>query len=95
MINSGIVDLRFEIVQVKARVAAISGTICQIRDADLDDFGRKVPCHELIRGSLRLQELIHLTRGFEHDQMAAAVEHVYRNICGQFECVINWNDPVG
>ncbi len=42
MINSGIADLQFEIVQVKARIAANSGTICQIRNADLDDFGRKV-----------------------------------------------------
>jgi len=41
LINSGIADLRDEIFQVKARVAANSGTICQIRNADLDDFGRK------------------------------------------------------
>jgi len=40
MINSGIADLQFEIVQVKARIAAHSGTICQIRNANLDDFGR-------------------------------------------------------
>ncbi len=52
MINSGIADLQFEIVQVKARIAAHSGTICQIRNADRDDFARQAPCHELIRGSL-------------------------------------------
>ncbi len=52
MINSGIVDLRFEIFQVKARIAAHSGTICQISNADLDDFGRQAACHELIISSL-------------------------------------------
>jgi len=41
MINSGIADLRHEIFQIKARIAAHSGTICQIRNADLDDIGRK------------------------------------------------------
>ncbi len=41
MINSGIADLQFEIVQIKAPIAANSGTICQIRNANLDDFGRK------------------------------------------------------
>jgi len=54
LINSGIVDLRFEIVQVEARIAANSGTICQIRNADLDDFGREAAFHELIRGSLEV-----------------------------------------
>ncbi len=52
MINSGIADLRFEIFQVKAQIAANSGTIVQIRNADLDNFGRKASCHELIKGSL-------------------------------------------
>ena len=51
MINSGIADLRFEIVQVKARIAAHSGTIFKIRNADLDDFDRQAACHELIKGS--------------------------------------------
>jgi len=41
MINSGIADLQFKIFQVKARIAANSGTICKIRNAELDDFGRK------------------------------------------------------
>ena len=52
LINSWIDDLRFEMFQVKARSAAHSGIICEVRNADLDGFGRTAAFHELVRGSL-------------------------------------------
>ncbi len=54
MVNSWALGWPREFVQIKAPIAANSGTICQLRNADLDDFGRQAACHELISNSLVL-----------------------------------------
>jgi len=51
LINSGTMKLPTEIFQIKARIAANSGTIGKIRNAELGYFRRKIVFHELIRGS--------------------------------------------
>jgi len=52
LINSGTFNLLTQIHQLKARIAANSGTIGKIRNTEMMDLRRKVMFHELIRGSL-------------------------------------------